>query len=886
MPPVFAQVDAQSGARTPSKGYGESIRGKGHGTSGRPASAAGTVAETSSGMEAVTSCTNIQRHVKPCMVEDKGRAVQEFLLYSYMKSVSACFTNDEKAKLLDAMCNAWLRLSDHDVREQTPESLMEAWSKPLLLVVRRRNDMISTEKSAERLTTHSVGKVFHWKSIKDYLCAALSATQSIKLVPRSNLPEIKALTALGIFPLPCTTETTISKIRHGVRECNLEYAFEQMSSYAGAKLHGVFASTKLHTSAMMTRWRSHSGVVYHSMEISGASYIGIQNPMNQFGLEGPVSPPDQTLALSCMNPDAQYCDDFVNKHFDLFRSTFLRHYGVPICNALEQVFGDAIELWLAPTSLALKRSFVTLLKEQRAKRIAPALHGTRSSNFTSIFEHGLLIPGQGNELKVANGSYHGLGIYTANLDAPWLAKRFCSESRMLVCAVVQSSAVTHVLDAQVVFDASHVVPLFVGTGKTFLSEIFLQTLPLPEPLDITTLLDASLGGDLVQRPGLFSCEQAKGCFRVSKQKVFYIGISFMLEDKHWIMYGTQCWVMSGSADWPSNSNMYVQVYFDGQQNPFAVAADQLSNTEPGLPGNFGKGDDVFLLSYQQLRRCDIWFWLSLNYDDRFNKMTRGRGSHGKVIGSAHSANGRKVQVQFDGEQSPVQVSVDDLSRVPPDLTSGYKAHQVVFYKGRMRKHVGYGQRGCVLCQCSEDRLLVQFQETRMDVMSSELTIHMPAYPAGLHIGCMVRLTRTIAAIPYNDRYSGLRHPAFFFLEEPEPRSLVQVCNLGVIRGFVSDTEALVKFQSHIDPICVSFQYLESLSTDPPLGLVFVKETRLQQIGLAAARKEAKKAAKQQREAEQRKQRQSNKSRHLQSRNSASMITRPSRMPRHGCRRHR
>jgi len=67
-----------------------------------------------------------------------------------------------------------------------------------------------------------------------------------------------------------------------------------------------------------------------------------------------------------------------------------------------------------------------------------------------------MIPGQGNHLRVVNGSAHGLGIYAATIDYPQLALGFSSRRRcpccrgyraidekwkisMLVCAVLDDS---------------------------------------------------------------------------------------------------------------------------------------------------------------------------------------------------------------------------------------------------------------------------------------------------------------------------------------------------------------------------------------------------------------------------------------------------------------
>merc|ERR1712187_1011 len=104
------------------------------------------------------------------------------------------------------------------------------------------------------------------------------------------------------------------------------------------------------------------------------------------------------------------------------------------------------------------------------------------SNHESIFTQGMLIPGEGNDIKVANGSAHGNGVYVAKLSNPWLSQGFVrGANKMLICGVVddakattlpqrfgfshatrESNTVRHVGDAMVVFDSSCVAPLFVA----------------------------------------------------------------------------------------------------------------------------------------------------------------------------------------------------------------------------------------------------------------------------------------------------------------------------------------------------------------------------------------------------------------------------------------
>lgn len=119
--------------------------------------------------------------------------------------------------------------------------------------------------------------------------------------------------------------------------------------------------------------------------------------------------------------------------------------------------------------------------------VRPGFHGTSSANFPSIFQQGLLIPGQDNNLRVVNGSAHGLAIFTASIKSASLSFGFCKdiarERKMLVCGILddtimgehssreqytlghhsvvaESESVRHVGGAIVVFDRRRVAPLF------------------------------------------------------------------------------------------------------------------------------------------------------------------------------------------------------------------------------------------------------------------------------------------------------------------------------------------------------------------------------------------------------------------------------------------
>lgn len=135
--------------------------------------------------------------------------------------------------------------------------------------------------------------------------------------------------------------------------------------------------------------------------------------------------------------------------------------------------------------------------------ISVGYHGTKHANLPSIARRGLLKPGHGG-VKVANGSAHGIGIYTATMGAASLSKGFCDSNQILICAICDTSCpmdasqdelfvpsqthvmtkfpkrsmygsyekkreskeVLHVGSAMVVFNERCVVPLFVASIAT------------------------------------------------------------------------------------------------------------------------------------------------------------------------------------------------------------------------------------------------------------------------------------------------------------------------------------------------------------------------------------------------------------------------------------
>merc|ERR1712232_1245383 len=139
-----------------------------------------------------------------------------------------------------------------------------------------------------------------------------------------------------------------------------------------------------------------------------------------------------------------------NGDFESLRKSFQTMHEDSILRGLESVFPGRIELRPAPIAREVQERFMSSVLGMPGVEMRPAWHGTDVHNHSSIFKTGLLIPGRGNNLKVVHGAAHGSGVYTANIDAAWLSRGFCTAPALLVCAVLQSSDVRHVGDAMVV----------------------------------------------------------------------------------------------------------------------------------------------------------------------------------------------------------------------------------------------------------------------------------------------------------------------------------------------------------------------------------------------------------------------------------------------------
>jgi len=164
---------------------------------------------------------------------------------------------------------------------------------------------------------------------------------------------------------------------------------------------------------------------------------------------------------------------------------FLSKYGPIFCKEVTSCFHKMVHVRSAPVSELVKQRFLDA-RSTLSGGLSAGYHGTNVANLASIYQNGLLIPGHGNNISVANGSVHGLGIYTAKICNPQLSWGFCrasseAEKKIMVCGVLddapystgfqsysmgirtvskESQNVRHVGEAMVVFDDRRVAPLF------------------------------------------------------------------------------------------------------------------------------------------------------------------------------------------------------------------------------------------------------------------------------------------------------------------------------------------------------------------------------------------------------------------------------------------
>jgi hypothetical protein len=186
------------------------------------------------------------------------------------------------------------------------------------------------------------------------------------------------------------------------------------------------------------------------------------------------------LARDSERPFLQFCWKFIELHGSL------------ICENLRRVFNDSFNIRFAPLSCDVASTFMKACQGGLAGTLRPAYHGTNETNLPSIYRQGLLIPGQNNGIKVANGSVYGLGIYTADVTNPNLSWSYTGGSqKLLICGVLDdvghstAPEVKHAGSALVVFNPGRVIPLFEATRRNLAA-------PRPQPPPLKSSSTAAL----------------------------------------------------------------------------------------------------------------------------------------------------------------------------------------------------------------------------------------------------------------------------------------------------------------------------------------------------------------------------------------------------------
>ena len=109
------------------------------------------------------------------------------------------------------------------------------------------------------------------------------------------------------------------------------------------------------------------------------------------------------------------------------------------------------------------KQFLTAWKHNRDSRLYFVYHGTRAKNIPSIARHSLVRPGRCG-VAVANGSAHGVGIYSSkSLCQPLAYLSYRDPPCVLLCAAIdprQEDLVIRSGDVRVFFSEACIVPLY------------------------------------------------------------------------------------------------------------------------------------------------------------------------------------------------------------------------------------------------------------------------------------------------------------------------------------------------------------------------------------------------------------------------------------------
>ena len=143
-------------------------------------------------------------------------------------------------------------------------------------------------------------------------------------------------------------------------------------------------------------------------------------------------------------------------NFGKFRSLFMERY----YNTIDTSFGyNNYEIEEINMSKEIQDRFLFTLYNSDFDYLL-GYHGTKKKNFSSIIDKGLLIPLRNKEIKIENGSAHGVGIYTSKENSSWLSLNFNDNDTLIGCAIINDKyKIRDVLDARVIFNENLIIPM-------------------------------------------------------------------------------------------------------------------------------------------------------------------------------------------------------------------------------------------------------------------------------------------------------------------------------------------------------------------------------------------------------------------------------------------
>jgi hypothetical protein len=210
--------------------------------------------------------------------------------------------------------------------------------------------------------------------------------------------------------------------------------------------------------------------------------------------------------------------------------------------------------------------------------------------------------------------------------------------------------------------------------------------------------------------------------------VFYSGDTLHMKTGDQINFGA-----NGKVVGPGPDIRRVAVAFDGQKNAIVLMLDWLTSEDPLLPGGLYIGDRVYWQGGKQ----------------RFasgNMVVHG--VQGKLVG--RGSQEKRLFVLFDGNETPMEITMNQVSIDVPVIPGGYDAGEDIYYCGELEKFsngdtLENGLKGEVLGRSTtgndmdEKRVKVLFDghTSGICVLLSQVMRDYPVIPGGFEISQMV-----------------------------------------------------------------------------------------------------------------------------------------------------